>query len=187
MAEAATHCSHGYARREELRGVEVSEVVKTYTGRWTLLVVVKLAVCTEAKIVSGIDDDSRFIMSALVVERATARPTCDAPALAIRRFGVPAEILTDNSKVFTGRFGSGTGEVLFDPRVEVLCEQGLVHTHHQSVLVATHAGGHDPATQTASIYRGDISPRQRPKVKSPTAVAVTHNVDTTGRVPVILR
>jgi transposase InsO family protein len=32
----------------------------------------------------------------------------------MRRHGVPAQILTDNGKVFTGRFGPGTGEVLFD-------------------------------------------------------------------------
>jgi Integrase core domain len=62
---------------------------------------VKLADGTEATIVSGIDGHSRFIISALVVEPATARPTCDALALAMRRFGVSAEILTDNGKVFT--------------------------------------------------------------------------------------
>jgi hypothetical protein len=27
---------------------------------------------------------------------------------------VPDQILTDNGKVFTGRFGNGTGDVLFD-------------------------------------------------------------------------
>ena len=32
----------------------------------------------------------------------------------MKRFGVPKELLTDNGKVFTGRFGPGTGEVLFD-------------------------------------------------------------------------
>ena len=30
----------------------------------------------EAKIVTGVDDDSRFCISAHVVARATARPTC---------------------------------------------------------------------------------------------------------------
>ena len=33
---------------------------------------------------------------------------------AMRAYGCPEQILTDNGKVFTGRFGPGTGEVLFD-------------------------------------------------------------------------
>lgn len=49
----------------------------------------------EAKIVTGIDDHSRFCASAYVVARATARPTCDALALAMRTHGVPDQILTD--------------------------------------------------------------------------------------------
>ena len=85
---------------------------------------VKLIDGPDAKIVSGVDDHSRFCISAFVVERATARPTCDALALAMRRHGVPAEILTDNDKVFTGRFGPGTGEVLFD---RICRENGIKH------------------------------------------------------------
>ena len=68
----------------------------------------------ESKIVTGVDDHSRFCVSAYVVARATARPTCDALARAMRTHGVPDQVLTDNGKVFTGRFGPGTGEVLFD-------------------------------------------------------------------------
>jgi hypothetical protein len=56
---------------------------------------VRLADGGEAKIVSGVDDHSRFCVSAQVVARATARPTWDALALAMRRHGVPREILTD--------------------------------------------------------------------------------------------
>ena len=41
---------------------------------------VRLADGSEAKIVSGIDDHSRFVISAQVVARATARPVCDALA-----------------------------------------------------------------------------------------------------------
>jgi hypothetical protein len=77
---------------------------------------VRLGDGSEAKIVTGIDDHSRFCVSALVVARATARPTCDALALALRKHGAPAQILTDNGKVFTNRFGGGTGEVLQDLR-----------------------------------------------------------------------
>ena len=98
--EARKRKRSDYKRWERSRAMEL----------WQMDIVggVKLVDGSEAKIVSGIDDHSRFIVSALVVERATARPTCDALALAMRRFGVPAEILTDNGKVFTGRFGRGT-------------------------------------------------------------------------------
>ena len=85
---------------------------------------VRIAGQPEAKIVSGVDDHSRFCISARVVARATARPTCDALARAMRRYGCPAEILTDNGKVFTGRFGPGTGEVLFD---RICRENGIKH------------------------------------------------------------
>jgi transposase len=61
----------------------------------------------EAKIVTGIDDHSRFCVSAHVVARATAQPTCDALALAMARHGVPDQVLTDNGKVFTGRHRRG--------------------------------------------------------------------------------
>jgi transposase InsO family protein len=86
-----------YVRWERARSMEL----------WQMDIVggVRLADGSEAKIASGIDDHSRFVVSAQVVARATARPTCDALALAMRRFGVPAEILTDDGKVFTGRFG----------------------------------------------------------------------------------
>ena len=59
-----------------------------------------------------------------MVARATARPTCDALALAMRTHGVPDQVLTDNGKVFTGRFGPGTGEVLFD---RICSENGIKH------------------------------------------------------------
>ena len=45
--------------------------------------------------------------------RATGRAVCLAFADALRRYGVPDEVLTDNGKQFTDRFGKG-GEVLFD-------------------------------------------------------------------------
>jgi hypothetical protein len=44
---------------------------------------VRLADRSEAKIITGVDDHSRFCVSALVVARATARPTCEASALAM--------------------------------------------------------------------------------------------------------
>ncbi len=71
-------------------------------------------VIREAKVVTGVDDHSRFCVIAAVVERATGRAICLALAAALTRFGVPEEILTDNGKQFTARFGGGRGEVLFD-------------------------------------------------------------------------
>ena len=43
---------------------------------------------SELKVVTGIDDHSRFCVSAKVGARATARPVCDALAEAMRRHGV---------------------------------------------------------------------------------------------------
>jgi transposase len=105
VSEARKRKRSDYIRWERSKAMEL----------WQMDIVggVKLADGSEAKIVSGIDDHSRFVISAYVVERATARPTCDALALAMRRFGVPEEVLTDG-KVFTNRFGKGMGEVLFD-------------------------------------------------------------------------
>jgi transposase InsO family protein len=93
---------------------------------WQMDVVggVRLVDSSELKVITGVDDHSRFCVSAYVVARATARPTCDALALAMRTHGVPAQILTDNGKVFTGRFGTTTGEVLFD---RICRENGIRH------------------------------------------------------------
>ena len=114
--EARRRKKTDYKRWERSRSMEL----------WQMDIVggVRLADGSEAKIVSGVDDHSRFCISAQVVPRATARPTCDALVLAMSRYGVPAEILTDNGKVFTGRFGPGTGEVLFD---RICRENGIKH------------------------------------------------------------
>jgi transposase InsO family protein len=67
----------------------------------------------QARIVTGLDDHSRYCVLAKVVERATGRAVCLAFSAALERYGVPEEVLTDNGKQFTDRFGRG-GEVLFD-------------------------------------------------------------------------
>jgi transposase InsO family protein len=116
VASARKRKRSDYIRWERSKSMEL----------WQMDIVggVKIADGSEAKIVSGIDDHSRFVISAQVVARATARPTCDALALAMRRYGCPEQILTDNGKVFTGRFGPGTGEVLFD---RICRENGIKH------------------------------------------------------------
>jgi transposase InsO family protein len=73
-----------------------------------------LADGTELKVVTGVDDHSRYCVCARVVARATAKPVCDALTFALEQHGAPNEILTDNGKVFTARFGPGPGPVLFD-------------------------------------------------------------------------
>jgi transposase InsO family protein len=77
----------------------------------------------EGRIVTGVDDHSRYCVLARVVERATGRAICLAFAEALERFGAPEEILTDNGKQFTDRFGRG-GEVLFD---KICRRNGIAH------------------------------------------------------------
>ena len=85
---------------------------------------VRLADGSKPSIVTGIDDYSRFCVCATVVARATAKPVCDALLGAMTTHGVPEEILTDNGKVFTNRFGRGDSLVLFDR----ICQQnGIKH------------------------------------------------------------
>lgn len=78
---------------------------------------------SEVKVVTGVDDHSRYCVIASVVERATGRAVCAAFARALQVFGVPEEVLTDNGKQFTDRFGQG-GEVLFD---RICRENGIAH------------------------------------------------------------
>src|SRR5262245_18512585 len=69
----------------------------------------------ECKIITGVDDHSRFCVIAAVVVRATARAVCSAFVTAMRTYGVPAEVLSDNGRQFTGRFGRPRpAEVLFE-------------------------------------------------------------------------
>jgi transposase InsO family protein len=74
-----------------------------------------LADGTELKLISGLDDHSRFCVIAAVVRRATARAVCRAFLAAMAVYGIPDEVLTDNGKQFTGRFGKPRpAEVLFE-------------------------------------------------------------------------
>ena len=113
---------------------ERQKVLKTYKrwerGRpmelWQMDVVGSIFTTdgTEAKILTGIDDHSRFLVCHGVMARATARPVCEHFVAALTRWGVPEEILTDNGKVFTGRFGRHDAEVLFD---KICRENGINH------------------------------------------------------------
>ena len=84
-------------------------------------------VVREAKVVTGVDDHSRFCVMAAVVERATARAVCLAFAQALAAHGVPEEVITDNGKQFTDRFSRyrpAGGEVLFD---KICRKNGITH------------------------------------------------------------
>lgn len=109
-------------RREDYRRWERGAAM----ALWQMDVVGRfhLADGTETKVVTGIDDHSRYVVCAKVVAAATARPVCQALAEALARHGVPAEILTDNGKVFTARFGRGPGPVLFD---RLCADNGIRH------------------------------------------------------------
>jgi transposase InsO family protein len=80
----------------------------------------------ELKLVTGVDDHSRFLVIAAVVPRATGRAVCAAFAAALVEFGTPEEVLTDNGKQFTARFGRPrpATEVLFD---RICRENGITH------------------------------------------------------------
>jgi Integrase core domain len=77
----------------------------------------------QARIVTGVDDHSRYCVLAKVVERATGRVICLAFSEALQRYGSPEEVLTDNGQQFSGRFTRG-GEVLFD---EICRRNGITH------------------------------------------------------------
>jgi transposase InsO family protein len=79
---------------------------------------------TDLKVVTGIDDHSRFCIAAGLVRRATSRAVCEVFSSSLKTYGIPDEVLTDNGKVFTGRFGLHHTEVLFD---RMCRENGISH------------------------------------------------------------
>jgi transposase InsO family protein len=85
---------------------------------------IMLASGSEAKVVTGVDDHSRFCVIAAVMRKATGRAVCLAFAEALQRFGIPDEVLTDNGKQFTGRFTRPRpAEVMFE---RICQENGIV-------------------------------------------------------------
>jgi transposase InsO family protein len=91
----------------------------------------------DAKLVTGIDDHSRFCVIAQLLERATGRQVCAALVTALERFGVPEEVLTDNGKQFTGRFGKPrAGEALF----ERICRDNGITVRHTAIRSPTTTG-----------------------------------------------
>jgi transposase InsO family protein len=83
-----------------------------------------LADGSHAKALTGVDDHSRFCVSARLMPRERTQAVCDGFAAALRAHGVPEQVLTDNGKVFTGRFTRPPVEVLFD---RICRENGIEH------------------------------------------------------------
>jgi transposase InsO family protein len=83
-----------------------------------------LADGTKAKVLSGVDDHSRFCVSAHVMTRESTQRVCAGLRKSLETFGAPEQILTDNGKVFTGRFNVPPVESLFD---RICRENGIKH------------------------------------------------------------
>jgi len=83
-----------------------------------------LADGTSAKALTGIDDHSRYCVSARLMPRERTQLVCDGFSAALKTYGVPEQVLTDNGKVFTGKYFQPPVEVLFDR----ICRQnGIEH------------------------------------------------------------
>jgi transposase InsO family protein len=83
-----------------------------------------LADGTAAKALTGVDDHSRFCISARLMAHEGTQLVCDGFLAALRAHGVPQQVLTDNGKVFTGKYAKPPVDVLFDR----LCrENGIDH------------------------------------------------------------
>ena len=93
-------------------------------GRWTWSAGLRWLTGARAKALTGVDDHSRFCISAFLMLRESSQRVCEGLALALRTYGMPGQILTDNGKVFTGRFNQPPVEVLFD---RVCRENGIEH------------------------------------------------------------
>ena len=83
-----------------------------------------LADGSTARALTGLDDHSRYCVSAQLMARERTQAVCDGFSSAMREYGVPAQVLTDNGKVFTGRFAQPPVEVLFD---RICRENGIDH------------------------------------------------------------
>jgi transposase InsO family protein len=90
---------------------------ETPMALWQLDLVggIYLADGRECKLLTGIDDHSRFVVCAAVLAVPSGRAVAEAFTAAMKQYGVPAEVLTDNGKQFTGRFTKPRpAEVMFE-------------------------------------------------------------------------
>lgn len=76
---------------------------------------VSLADGTKAYVINILDDHSRYLLASIAGEAATGELAWDAFELAVSRYGLPRQLLSDNGLIFTGRLH----------RVEVMFESSL--------------------------------------------------------------
>ncbi len=101
---------------------------------------------------TGIDDHSRFVVVAAVLAVPSGRAVADALLQAMRVYGVPSEVLTDNGKQFTGRFiKPRPAEVLFE---RVCRENGIITRADQAVFTDDHRKNRTLAPGSASGVAG---------------------------------
>ena len=93
-----------------------------------------LADGTSAKALTGVDDHSRYCVSARLMARERTQSVCDGFTSALRSYGVPQQVLTDNGKVFTGRYAQPPVEVQFD---RICRENAVDHTLTQPASPTT--------------------------------------------------
>jgi len=97
-----------------------------------------LADGSECKVLTGIDDHSRYCVQAKVVRRATGRQISLAFVQAMATYGIPDEVLSDNGTQFTGR--------LLNPRVrsealfERICRENEITQRFTKVASPTTTG-----------------------------------------------
>ena len=96
-----------------------------------------LADGTSAKALTGIDDHSRVCVCARLMARERTRAVCDGLRDALATYGCPEQILTDNGKVFTGRFNHPPVEVLFDAICRERGTAVMLVTHDMGVIAET--------------------------------------------------
>lgn len=154
----------------------------------------------EVKIITGIDDHSRYCVIARAVMRATARPVCQAFLDAMSTYGAPEEVLSDNGTVFTGRFiKPRPAEVLF----ERICRRngirqlltkpysptttGKVERWHQTLQVeflndAGPFASIEEAQAAVDAWREDYNHRRRtsPWIWPPRPTSSAHHQRATG-------
>jgi transposase InsO family protein len=93
-----------------------------------------LADGSTAKALTGIDDHSRYCVLARLMPQERTRLVCEGFAAAMRTHGIPEQVLTDNGKVFTGRYAQPPVEVLFD---RICRENGVEHLLTQPRMPTT--------------------------------------------------
>ncbi len=124
---------------------------------------VMLADGRECKMLTGIDDHSRFVVVSAVLAVPSGRAVCEAFTAAMRRYGVPSEVLTDNGKQFTGRHTRPEpAEVMFE---RVCRENGDHHAADQAQVSDDHredrAVPQDPARGVPQRCRAVRVPGRR--------------------------